>query len=212
MILICLTCVFFFLYSVPPVDCDPNLKPSTSVELEGLIVRLEHIVDRLERAVSAHELEVATKVLDTAKSLRELTGTPSSTKTTDSELNQQLPAVLDDQLPTTLDTVVVAAVAPAKPHKKQHNLKLKIDSTANSINLSHNSFEEDIDHLPTVISQILPQSPPPPDQKTTDICRTMSVNAYQDIMYGPLAKFLELSSKIGGDVATQANFVKLAFE
>jgi adenylyl cyclase-associated protein len=187
------------------------LKPSTSVELEGLIVRLEHIVDRLERAVSAHELEVATKVLDTAKSLRELTGTPSSTKTTDSELIQQLPAVLDDQLPTTLDTVVATA-AGAKPHKKQHNLKLKIDSTANSINLSHSSFEEDIDHLPTVISQILPQSPPPPDQKTTDICRTMSVNAYQDIMYGPLAKFLELSTQIGGDVATQANFVKQAFE
>lgn len=42
--------------------------------------------------------------------------------------------------------------------------------------------------------------------------RAMSVNAYEDIILGPLAQFLELSSKIGNDVATQAESVKKAFD
>lgn len=41
--------------------------------------------------------------------------------------------------------------------------------------------------------------------------KAMSVNAYEDIILGPLAQFLELSAKIGDDVATQADFVKKAF-
>lgn len=40
----------------------------------------------------------------------------------------------------------------------------------------------------------------------------MSVNAYEDIILGSLAQFLELSKKIGDDVATQAEFVKKAFD
>lgn len=40
----------------------------------------------------------------------------------------------------------------------------------------------------------------------------MSVNAYEDIVQGSLAQFLELSKKIGDDVATQAEFVKKAFD
>lgn len=40
----------------------------------------------------------------------------------------------------------------------------------------------------------------------------MSINAYTDIMVGSLANFLALSNKIGGDVATQAQFVKEAFD
>lgn len=40
----------------------------------------------------------------------------------------------------------------------------------------------------------------------------MSVNAYEDIILGSLAQFLQLSKKIGDDVATQAEFVKQAFD
>jgi adenylyl cyclase-associated protein len=40
----------------------------------------------------------------------------------------------------------------------------------------------------------------------------MSVNAYEDIILGSLAQFLDLSKKIGDDVATQADFVKKAFD
>lgn len=41
--------------------------------------------------------------------------------------------------------------------------------------------------------------------------KAMSVNAYQDIILGSLAQFLELSKKIGDDVAAQAEFVQKAF-
>lgn len=40
----------------------------------------------------------------------------------------------------------------------------------------------------------------------------MSVYAYANIMSGPFAQFLELSMKIGDDVATQSKFVKNAFD
>lgn len=42
--------------------------------------------------------------------------------------------------------------------------------------------------------------------------KAMSVNAYEDIILGSLAQYLELSKKIGDDVATQAEFVKKAFD
>lgn len=38
------------------------------------------------------------------------------------------------------------------------------------------------------------------------------VSAFGGILSGPFANFLSLSSKIGGDVATQADMVKAAFE
>ena len=45
-----------------------------------------------------------------------------------------------------------------------------------------------------------------------DYEKAMSVNAYEDILRGSFAQFLELSKKIGDDVATQAEFVKKAFD
>ncbi|XP_052133681.1 adenylyl cyclase-associated protein 1 isoform X2 [Frankliniella occidentalis] len=40
----------------------------------------------------------------------------------------------------------------------------------------------------------------------------MSLQVFSDIVAGPLAQYLALSSKIGGDVAEQAGFVKNAFD
>lgn len=40
----------------------------------------------------------------------------------------------------------------------------------------------------------------------------MSVNGYQDILCGPFAQYVQLSSKIGGDVAKQCEFVVKAFQ
>lgn len=40
----------------------------------------------------------------------------------------------------------------------------------------------------------------------------MSVYAYEDIVNGSLAQFLNLSTKIGDDVATQSSYVKSAFD
>lgn len=42
--------------------------------------------------------------------------------------------------------------------------------------------------------------------------KAMSVNAFEDIILGSLTQFLQLSKKIGDDVAAQAEFVKKAFD
>lgn len=42
--------------------------------------------------------------------------------------------------------------------------------------------------------------------------KAMSVNAYEDIILGSLAQYLELSKKIGDDVEKQSTFVKSAFD
>lgn len=42
--------------------------------------------------------------------------------------------------------------------------------------------------------------------------KTMSVNAYTDIIQGPLATYLQLSAKIGGEVAKHAQLVSEAFQ
>lgn len=49
----------------------------------------------------------------------------------------------------------------------------------------------------------------PPEFEPTD---NMSVNGYQDIVQGPLQAYLQLSQKIGGDVATHAKLVNAAFQ
>ena len=48
--------------------------------------------------------------------------------------------------------------------------------------------------------------------KDNDQPKAMSVNAYEDIILGPLAQYLDLSNKIGDDVAKHAEFVKKAFD
>lgn len=50
------------------------------------------------------------------------------------------------------------------------------------------------------------------EQETSVVKNAMSVNAYEDIILGPLAQFLSLSKTIGDDVAVQAEFVQKAFD
>lgn len=40
----------------------------------------------------------------------------------------------------------------------------------------------------------------------------MSVNAYNDILLGPLAQYVQLSESIGGDVAAHSKMVQQAFQ
>ena len=40
----------------------------------------------------------------------------------------------------------------------------------------------------------------------------MSVQAYEDLLKGPFASFIQLSTKIGGDVADHAKLVEKAFQ
>ena len=68
--------------------------------------------------------------------------------------------------------------------------------------------------------QLQPPPPPPlppplppdllvPEGKQENI---MSVAAFNNILQGPLAQFLQLSAKIGGDVATHSKLVEKAFQ
>lgn len=72
---------------------------------------------------------------------------------------------------------------------------------------------EDLDlNIPTVIAQI-ENSIFLNEQSPADYTppKTMSVYGFQDIVNGPLAQYLQLSAKIGGDVAKHADIVRKAF-
>jgi len=54
--------------------------------------------------------------------------------------------------------------------------------------------------------------PPPPSQLTEEATYKMSVAAFGDIIQGPLSQYLELSAKLGGQVATHSKLVEKAFQ
>jgi hypothetical protein len=56
------------------------------------------------------------------------------------------------------------------------------------------------------------QQPPPPAELTEESTDKMSVAAFNDIVQGSLSQYLQLSAKLGGDVATQAKLVEKAFQ
>jgi adenylyl cyclase-associated protein len=58
-----------------------------------------------------------------------------------------------------------------------------------------------------------PSQPPPapPSQRTEEATHKMSVAAFGDIIRGPLSQYLQLSAKLGGDVATHSKLVEKAF-
>lgn len=222
-----------------PIDCDPDLKPSSSRELEHLIDRLERIVDRLERTVSARELEETRRILkgvcDAGKAVvsvaDETTGTDEDEKLLDSNSNSDLPTVLPSTPPPSASYL----------HQQLDSLEATLFPELNSVEPTtvakdQPQVDQSLDTLPTVISQVVLDNSissnnsndqeqnsvleiadyPPPDE----FCSTtqpppsdnMSVNAYEDILLGTLANFLALSNKIGGDVAQQAELVQHAFK
>lgn len=56
------------------------------------------------------------------------------------------------------------------------------------------------------------QQPPPPSELTEEPTHKMSVAAFNDILQGSLSQYLQLSAKLGGDVATHAKLVEKAFQ
>lgn len=94
-------------------------------------------------------------------------------------------------------------------------LEKYLPSHPESLNNYPNDFEDE-QYLPTVLPQIDKHLEGNQQSNHRNIEqyreKIMSVNAYEDIILGPLAQFLDSSNKIGGDVATQADFVKKAFD
>ncbi|XP_050077282.1 adenylyl cyclase-associated protein 2 isoform X1 [Anopheles maculipalpis] len=217
-------------------DCDPDLKPSSARELEGLIDRLERIVDRLERTVSARELEETRRILKDAcvvgkAVIRSNTGTNTDYRATSA---RSVPARFgttecsdpSDDLPTVL---------PSTPPPSASYLHQQVDSLESSLFpefANQPAKERQQRDLSTVIQSQTPDilnytNPLTTQEQGTAVLSfssqqhgtvaqqassKMSINAYEDIMLGSFANFITLSSKIGGDVATQAQFVKEAFD
>lgn len=136
-------------------DCDPDLKPSSSRELEHLIDRLERIVDRLERTVSARELEETRRILkgvcDAGKAVvsvtDEATGTDEDEKLLDSNSNSDLPTVLPSTPPPSASYL----------HQQLDSLEATLFPELNSVEPTAAKDQPQVDHsldtLPTVIAQ-----------------------------------------------------------
>ncbi|KAH8411859.1 hypothetical protein KR222_000157, partial [Zaprionus bogoriensis] len=78
------------------------------------------------------------------------------------------------------------------------------------------SAEEEVNGAPALTTPIAaaeaaPATVPAP-ACTLASSKNMSVAGFEDILAGPLSEYLALSSKIGGDVAQHAQFVKAAFD
>lgn len=123
-----LFCRFVF----PALDCDPDLKPSSARELEGLIDRLERIVDRLERTVSARELEETRRILKDAcvvgkAVIRSNTGTNTehrAARTKVAAFDASANTDQSDDLPTVL---------PSTPPPSASYLHQQVDSLESSL-------------------------------------------------------------------------------
>lgn len=192
------------------VDCDPTLKPSASAELESLINRLEKIVERLERAVSAQGLE---KVNATFNAI---------IQKTDSEEIDSFPLPL---LPINLpasgpSSFVLSEDPPLPPPPPPVDDETQFISTIDEDDRDYlnTNGSVDLDSLPTVLSLICTSAE---EYLAEDVIVTqtdnepitiiMSVNGYEDIIAGPLAQYLSLSKKIGGDVAKHSEIVQKTF-
>ncbi|XP_058819681.1 adenylyl cyclase-associated protein 1 isoform X2 [Topomyia yanbarensis] len=152
-------------------------------------------------------------------------------KLLDPNSNSELPTVLPSTPPPS------ASYLHQQLDSLEATLFPELNSSGSAAAKDHSSAEHSIDALPTVISQVVLDNSIssnhsndheqnsvlesidflPTDNDldcSEDLARSniMSVNAYEDIILGSLAKFLTLSNKIGGDVATQAELVKQAFD
>uniref|UniRef100_A0A6E8W1S9 Adenylyl cyclase-associated protein n=2 Tax=Anopheles coluzzii TaxID=1518534 RepID=A0A6E8W1S9_ANOCL len=197
-------------------DCDPDLKPSSARELECLIDRLERIVDRLERTVSARELEETRRILKDACAVGKAVIRSNTTVEDTDPSADDLPTVLPSTPPPSasylhqkvdsLESTLFPALTDQPQKGRQHNTTTVIQFKPSAL-LNHTNPLTIQEQGTAVLS--LSSSQHGTVGGTTS---KMSINAYEDIMLGSFANFIALSNKIGGDVATQAQFVKEAFD
>lgn len=197
-------------------DCDPDLKPSVAENLEYLVNRLEKLVERLERSICARELEIANRTFDSVLEKKRESFDLEST---------ELPPVPVENFSITEQTQSLnQRIERIEESLTKINERHSLSSQSASLSLTNNQSnqpanqqkeEGSLENIPTVLEEYQSDSslpPPPPPLPSVQELESMSVLGYQDIVNGPLAQYLALSYKIGGDVAKQAEFVKLAFE
>ncbi|KAL9923355.1 adenylyl cyclase-associated protein 1 isoform 2-T5 [Glossina fuscipes fuscipes] len=197
-------------------DCDPDLKPSVAENLENLVNRLEKLVERLERSICARELEIANRTFDSVLEKKRESFDLEST---------ELPPVPVENFSITEQTQSLnQRIERIEESLTKINERHSLSSQSASLSLTNNQSnqpanqqkeEGSLENIPTVLEEYQSDSslpPPPPPLPSVQELESMSVVGYQDIVNGPLSQYLALSYKIGGDVAKQAEFVKLAFE
>uniref|UniRef100_A0A1A9WUC6 Adenylyl cyclase-associated protein n=1 Tax=Glossina brevipalpis TaxID=37001 RepID=A0A1A9WUC6_9MUSC len=197
-------------------DCDPDLKPSVAENLEHLVNRLEKLVERLERSICARELEIANRTFNSVLEKKRESFDLEST---------ELPPVPVENFSITEQTQNLnQRIERIEESLTKINERHSLSSRSNSLSLNNNQSnqpanqqkeEGSLENIPTVLEEYQSDSslpPPSPPLPSVQELESMSVLGYQDIVDGPLSQYLALSYKIGGDVAKQAEFVKLAFE
>ncbi|XP_037881931.1 adenylyl cyclase-associated protein 1 isoform X2 [Glossina fuscipes] len=197
-------------------DCDPDLKSSVAENLENLVNRLEKLVERLERSICARELEIANRTFDSVLEKKRESFDLEST---------ELPPVPVENFSITEQTQSLnQRIERIEESLTKINERHSLSSQSASLSLTNNQSnqpanqqkeEGSLENIPTVLEEYQSDSslpPPPPPLPSVQELESMSVVGYQDIVNGPLSQYLALSYKIGGDVAKQAEFVKLAFE
>lgn len=145
---------------------------------------MEHLVVRLEKIVDRLERTVSARELEFVN--QALTSAISTVSTLEKRDFESPPL-------------------PSPPAEFYQDLTEKLERKVNTLETNINSFidiQPEEYFLPTVVTQIYLENN----------SSNMSVNAYEDIINDNLTQFLNLSVKIGGDVAQQASFVKKAFE
>lgn len=151
-------------------------------------------MERLERTVSARELEYTTQLLQTVQTVAAVTRSKDNHH---GHILQRGGTIEEDTLKSLSNNNSISGDIIDSNHVKLEQRVASLEESANQINCTDDDL---LCQIPTVIEEAVSKSD------------KMSVLAYQDIVVGPLAQFLALSSKIGGDVATQADFVKKAFD
>lgn len=166
-----------------------------------MLNRLENLVERLERSLTAKELALANQTLDSVLETRR--------RSFDIE-SAELPPIPEPKPVQPQQTLT---------NSNSDSFSLRLERIENSLGRLNDSYKREslsencqthtdaegsLENIPTVLEDFQVHEPEPID--------TMSVLGYQDIVNGPLAQFLGLSHKIGGDVAQQSEFVRKAFE
>ncbi|KAL5280796.1 CAP1 family protein [Megaselia abdita] len=178
-------------------DCDPDIRPTITSDLEHLLNRLENLVERLERSLTAKELALANQTLDSVLETRR--------RSFDIE-SAELPPIPEPKPPQTLT------------NSNSDSFSLRLERIENSLGRLNDSYKREsisenqtntdaegsLENIPTVLEDFQVHEPEPID--------TMSVLGYQDIVNGPFSQYLALSQKIGGDVAQHSEFVRKAFD
>ncbi|XP_055376165.1 adenylyl cyclase-associated protein 1 [Condylostylus longicornis] len=197
-------------------DCDPDLKPSVAAELEKQVDRLEKLVERLERSVSAHQLEIANRVFNSVVDTQKRRSFDIETA--------ELPPIPNTSTDTSLNKIIdrlennINKINYIKDENNKNNLN---NNNSNNINNNIEDGDGSLENIPTVLDEYLIEEgiidlnhQQQEDKQFIDIKENniMSVNGYEDIILGPLTQYINVSNKIGGDVAKHAALVGKAFD